>query len=73
MTPERWQKVEELFEAVVGRSAEERTAFLAETCAGDESLRRQVEALLASDRAAEGAFEEIASGVAAEWTGEHDG
>src|SRR3954463_6617369 len=73
MTPERWRKVEELFEAVLGQPARERADFLAEACAGDELLRREVEALLTSDDAEEGAFESIASGVAAEWASETDG
>lgn len=33
-----------------GTSPEERAAFLAETCAGDEALRREVEALLDTRR-----------------------
>src|SRR4029434_9205440 len=46
--PERWQTVKELFEAALERSAEERTTFLNEACAGDESLRVEVEGLVVS-------------------------
>ena len=49
MTPERWQRVSELYEAVLDRPAEERGAFLAELCAGDTALRGEVESLLAQD------------------------
>jgi serine/threonine protein kinase len=46
MTPERWQRVEELYHAAYARPAAERAAFLAEACRGDERLRREVESLL---------------------------
>jgi Tol biopolymer transport system component len=49
MTDERWQRVKALFQAVVERPAEERSAFLATACSGDDELRREVESLLASD------------------------
>ena len=46
MTPERWQRIEELYHAAHARPADERAAFLAEACRGDEKLRREVESLL---------------------------
>ena len=46
MTPEHWQRVEELYHAAYATPAAERAAFLAEACREDEALRRQVEALL---------------------------
>ena len=46
MTPERWQRVEELYHAADARPPEERSAFLAEACPDDHALRRDVEALL---------------------------
>ena len=46
MTPERWQRIEELYHAAHSRPAAERAAFLAEACHGDENLRREVERLL---------------------------
>src|SRR4051812_1177398 len=52
MTPERFRRVEELAMLVVHRDERERTAFLAEACAGDHELRREVESLLASDEQA---------------------
>ena len=53
MTPERWQQIEALFQAAVEHPPAARTAFLAQACNGDESLRREVEALLAADASAE--------------------
>jgi hypothetical protein len=46
MKPERWQQLDKLFHSALRLEPDERTAFLAEACAGDESLRRRVEALL---------------------------
>jgi hypothetical protein len=70
MTPERWQKVEKLFEAALARPLAERTAFLAAACGGDESLRHEVDALLLADREDEGAIDGLASQVAAGWADE---
>ena len=47
MEHERWLKIERLYHAARERQASERSQFLAEACAGDESLRREVELLLA--------------------------
>src|ERR1041385_228275 len=49
MTPERWQRVSELYEAVLDRPDGEREAFLAEACAGDSALRQEIDSLLAPD------------------------
>src|SRR5262245_8576042 len=49
MSPEQWQKIHELFEAALERSVEDRAAFLARACAGDEETQRRVEAMLAAD------------------------
>jgi len=48
MKPERWQHLDQLFHDALERKPVERAAFLDEACAGDESLRKQVEALLAA-------------------------
>lgn len=49
MTAERWQQVKAIFNAAHERAPADRAAFLAEACAGDEALRREVESLLAAD------------------------
>jgi serine/threonine protein kinase len=46
MTPEQYQQIGALYHKALKRSPDERAAYLAEACAGDEELRRQVEALL---------------------------
>ena len=49
MTPERWQKINEVFQSVVELETGERTAFLEKIGAEDKSLRHQVETLLAAN------------------------
>ncbi len=60
MERNRWQLIEELYHAALERAPEERAAFLAEACADDSDLRREVEELLRYDGAAENFIEEDA-------------
>src|SRR6266436_2115161 len=48
MTSERWQHIDRLFHSALERPREERARLLAEACAGDDSLRSEVEALIAA-------------------------
>ena len=48
MNGERWQKVEELFNAALEVAPAQRRALLDSRCAGDSELRAEVERLLAS-------------------------
>jgi eukaryotic-like serine/threonine-protein kinase len=57
MTPERWQKIEQLYHDALERDASLRAAYLHEVCAGDDSLRLEVESLLAQDSGAQGFLE----------------
>ncbi len=67
MRPDRWQQIDALFHAAAERAPHEREAFLDEACAGNDSLRREVESLLAADSAAEGvATAKLPGQVAAE-------
>ncbi|HEX4900773.1 MAG TPA: protein kinase [Pyrinomonadaceae bacterium] len=52
MTPERWQQVEEIFQAALDRTPEERARFVSEACANDISLKRDVEVLLSQHESA---------------------
>ena len=45
MDPEQSRKIEALHEAALGVEPARRADFLAENCAGDKSLRREVELL----------------------------
>jgi serine/threonine protein kinase len=51
MTPDDWNAVKTLFEAVLAREPSQRASFLAQSCL-DHSLRRQVEKLLVNHREA---------------------
>src|SRR5262245_26053894 len=70
MELERWRQIDQLLEAALERKPEDRAAFLAAACAGDESLLLEVESLLRSDEAAESFIEEpvitLAANVLAE-------
>ena len=49
MPTSRREQVLRLYHSALARDAGERDAFLADACAGDEELRREVDALLAQD------------------------
>src|SRR5215510_10159097 len=65
MSPERWQRIEELFGAVVDRPPPERDTFLTQVCKGDEELRREALSLLARDTAEDFIRDPIASAALA--------
>jgi len=46
--PEKWDQVKELFTLALERDPEERSDFLRQACADDDSLRSEVESLLSS-------------------------
>jgi Tol biopolymer transport system component len=48
ISPERYRKIDELFQAALEVSPAERAEFVSSACGGDEALRRDVESLLAS-------------------------
>ena len=49
MTPERWERVEKLYHAALEHEPAARPGFLAEACAGDAELCREVAGLLRYD------------------------
>jgi len=68
----RWQEVERIYHLTLEREASERSTFLVQACAGDETLRREVESLLSYELQAEGFIEAPALEVAAQMmAGEH--
>jgi serine/threonine protein kinase/tetratricopeptide (TPR) repeat protein len=54
MTPERWQRINEMFHAALVLDGRERSAFLVTQSAGDDALCAKVAALLVSHEQAEG-------------------
>jgi hypothetical protein len=53
MKPDRWRKVDELFEAALDREPKSRAAFLDQACGSDRELRREVEKMLEFDNKAQ--------------------
>jgi Tol biopolymer transport system component len=49
MNLQRWEQIAGLYEGALERPESERAAFLTDSTAGDEELRREVESLLAQD------------------------
>lgn len=50
MTPERWQKIKEIFQVAMERQPSELGSFLEEACRNDSELRKEVEALISSHK-----------------------
>ncbi len=67
MGPERWEQVEQLYYAALEQEESRRYAFLQQACGEDESLRREVESLLAQSETAGNFMEspalEFAAGI----------
>ncbi len=53
MTPERWRRVEDLFDAALRIDPAERDRWLRASCEGDDDLRVELRRLLASDEQAD--------------------
>ncbi len=66
MTPTRWQQIDQLLEAALELPADERAAFLENSCNGDATLRREVEQLLAADESVEDFLESAPAEAMAE-------
>ncbi|HEX8195797.1 MAG TPA: protein kinase [Pyrinomonadaceae bacterium] len=54
MQPERWRKIEEIFDAAIDLPPSERSSFLDEACQNDEELRREIGKLIEQDEKASG-------------------
>src|SRR5882672_7636417 len=52
MTPERWQRVQELFEAALGQRVSVRPEFIARAAGDDPALADEVTRMLAADEQA---------------------
>jgi|HubBroStandDraft_4_1064222.scaffolds.fasta_scaffold02880_3 serine/threonine protein kinase/tetratricopeptide (TPR) repeat protein len=65
MEAERWQRIEQLYHAAAALEQTHRASFLEKSCSEDESLRREVESLLAHQEKAQDFLEVPALGDAA--------
>jgi len=57
MDADRWQRVDDLFQAAIARAGEERRAFLNEACAGDDGLRHELDRLVRAHERSRGFLE----------------
>lgn len=78
MTPEEWRKIKEVLQSALELDSQARQTFLDSECAGQVSVRREVESLLQSDEQDQAFLEEpavidaadvVASTSSAAWVG----
>src|SRR5687767_5050197 len=65
MTPERWRRIEELFQEARARPPADRAAFLLVACPDDQAMRRDVESLLDDSASDDGFLDAPAFAMAA--------
>jgi hypothetical protein len=65
MESERWKQADDVLQSVLDRPPEERDAYLRHTCAGDETLEREVRSPLTTEEQAGRFLENLALEVAA--------
>ena len=70
MDAERWRQVEQLYHAALEKDECDRTAFLEQACVGDDSLRGEVESLLAFAAGADGYLRAAVGEVASQAAGD---
>ncbi len=66
MNAEHWQKIKGLLDEALKLDAEKREQFLDDACGDDQTLRREIEELLASSENVESFLEKPAVGEVAE-------
>jgi serine/threonine protein kinase/Tfp pilus assembly protein PilF len=66
MKPEDWPRIENILQATLDQSPNERNAFLRQACGSDEELREEVVSLVKAYETSEGFLEEDLSSIAAE-------
>jgi eukaryotic-like serine/threonine-protein kinase len=66
VTPERWQRVKQIFQSAIECPPDERAAFLAQACQDDHKLRSEVESLISSHDQAGDSIEAMAVEAATE-------
>src|SRR5262249_27574052 len=72
MTPERWQRIEQLYHSALERNANEREAFLAPACVGAKARRGEAQPLRRCDARAEDFIEAPAMEIAAQLRAEEE-
>ena len=57
MDADRWQRLDDLFQAAIACAGEERRALLNEACAGDDGLRHELDRLVRAHERSRGFLE----------------
>jgi serine/threonine protein kinase len=70
--PDRWAQIQDVYHRALERDESQRNAFVADICAGDEELRREVESLLRYAGDAQRLMEKPALEIAAQKLATHD-
>ena len=58
MNPDRWRRINTIFQDAIARRAQERGPFLVNICAGDVELRQEVARLVQAHERATGFLEQ---------------
>ena len=61
LTPERWQRVKEIFQSALDLPLPKRRAYVRDNCAGDDALASEVESLLQCEQDADDFLSEPAA------------
>src|SRR5262245_39541478 len=73
MTPERWQRIDQLFHAALECDPADREVFLEQACGPDEELRSKIDMLLVADAEAVSVKQGLPAQVAAKMLAENQG
>lgn len=71
MSPDRWRRIDEIFQQAADLTAVQREAFLVKECGSDLELRHEVESLLGYDGVAPTHLDEVIRDAAAKVAQEH--
>src|SRR5437764_14800178 len=63
MSPQRWRRIEEIYDAAVDLPAIERDRYLDEQCGADTQLRREIAAMFENAAGFTGVVEQAAAGA----------
>src|SRR4029453_3156602 len=66
MSPEELRRIEQIYHAALERDSSQRSAFLVEACAGEETLLQEVVSLISANDQSGGLIEGLPDQVAAE-------
>ena len=69
MPDEHWQKIQSLYHQALRFSSEERKTFLANACAGNQEVQREIEALLSAAEHDSGFVEKLVGDAALQLVG----